>query len=324
MALYLLNGEKIPVEFQSEDPQVPSYPTLPGSKLLSYQQPYLNLLTKEITAEQFTIRYNTFSFLKNQAIESHSSKSGLHSRAMLLSDAHYLIDGVGTVHQKQDTVLMLWSESIKCTALFEEGKQYEALDIHASPGLIDQLASFFPEISRLNETEGLKQLLPNPCFISPRVKDIINQILDCPYDESTSAFYFDLKVREYFYVLLEQHEHASQHKHHFSTYEAEQIYKAREILLADLTRPPLTIRQLSRKVALNEFKLKTGFKHFFSIGVFECFQRARMERAKILLLTTTKPIKEISVLSGYPRMTNFITAFRKHFGYTPASLRRSG
>jgi AraC-like DNA-binding protein len=34
------------------------------------------------------------------------------------------------------------------------------------------------------------------------------------------------------------------------------------------------------------------------------------------------PIKQICVLTGYARMTNFITAFRKKFGYTPGSLRR--
>jgi len=41
-----------------------------------------------------------------------------------------------------------------------------------------------------------------------------------------------------------------------------------------------------------------------------------------LLQTTNKPIKEICTLVGYPRTTNFITAFRKRFGVTPGSFRR--
>ena len=322
MALYLLNGAKTPVAFVKEDPLTPSYPTLPGSHFLTFQTPHLHLTVKELVTEFFTIRYNSFCFTKNQAIESHSGKRGLHSRALFTSEAHYSIDGVGTVHQNEDTVLLLWSEAITCTALFEGGRQYEALDIYAAPGLVDQLAFFFPDLTRFSETERLQLLLPNPCYITPRVKDIIHEILDCPYDERTSAFYFDLKVREYFYVLLEQRVRTVQNKQHFSPYEKEQVYKAREILLSDLTHAPLTIRELSRKVALNECKLKTGFKHFFTVGVFECFQHARMERARHLVLTTHKPIKEIAALSGYPRMTNFITAFRKFFGYTPGELRR--
>jgi AraC-like DNA-binding protein len=65
-----------------------------------------------------------------------------------------------------------------------------------------------------------------------------------------------------------------------------------------------------------------GFSQFFKTGVFECFQRARMYKAKQLLLQTNKPIKEICTMAGYPRMSNFITAFRKFFKYTPGSLRR--
>jgi AraC-like DNA-binding protein len=41
-----------------------------------------------------------------------------------------------------------------------------------------------------------------------------------------------------------------------------------------------------------------------------------------LLLTTNKPIKDICSSVGYPRITNFITAFRRRFGVTPGSLRR--
>jgi AraC-like DNA-binding protein len=323
MALYLLNGEKTLVEFQCESIAIPAYPALPGSKVWTFLQDHLRLLIKEIIGDLFTIRYCHFSFSRNQAIESSSHKTGLHTRALLQSDGHYTIESFGTCHQQQDTVLMFWSDSIRCTTLFEKDKQYRTLDIYAAPGLLEQLAYFFPELQHLNAEERMLLLVPGPCFITPQVRDVINQILDCPYDEKTSAFYFELKVREYLFVLVEQHLRSHEKKHPFTHYESEQIHKAREILLSDLTRPPYTIRQLARKVALNEFKLKKGFKQFFHIGVFECFQSARMERARQLLLTTTKPVKEIAALSGYLRMTNFITAFRKYFGYTPASLRRT-
>jgi len=246
----------------------------------------------------------------------------MRSRVMLQNDLHFTIDEIGNIHQHEDSISLIWSDTLHCKALFEAGKDYTSLDIYVAPGLVNQLAHLFPSLRLTSDSERTRALLRHPCFATPRVKNVITDILECPYDEATSRFYFDLKVREYLYVLLEQQAHPFPSKYRFTPYETEQIHKAREILLERLDQPPLTIRELARKAALNEFKLKAGFKQFYDTGVFECFQRARMEKARHLLLHTNKPLKDICTLSGYPRMTNFITAFRKHFGSTPGELRR--
>jgi AraC-like DNA-binding protein len=151
---------------------------------------------------------------------------------------------------------------------------------------------------------------------------VIDDILDCPYDEATSAFYYDVKIREYFYLLIKDCIHSREVKYRFTPYEIDQIHLARELLLSDLTTPPFTVRQLARKVSLNELKLKVGFTHFFRTSVFDCFQRARLYNARQQVLQTNKPLKEIGSLAGYRRTPNFITAFRKFYGYTPGALRR--
>jgi AraC-like DNA-binding protein len=322
MPLYLLNTSRFEVPFVPERATVLSYPALAGSRVLSYKTSQLQLVVKELITELFTIRFNSFRFQKNQAIESVSQKKGIHSRVMLQGELYFSIADIGNIHQRESTVTMIWSGSTHCTALYENGKDYQALDIYAAPGLVEQLSSFYPDLKLDMQSEASRLLLDKPCFTTPEIKKLVTEILDCPYDVSTSRFYFDLKVREYLYVLLEQQLHPKKSRYRFTPYETEQIHKAREILLSGTDKPPLTVHLLARQVSLNEYQLKAGFKHFFNRGVFETFQEARMDRAKDLLLNTNKPIKEISVLTGYPRITNFITAFRKHFGITPASLRR--
>ncbi|HUC82974.1 MAG TPA: AraC family transcriptional regulator [Flavisolibacter sp.] len=322
MAVYLLNGGRFEIPFTKEVAPVIAYPALAGSVVLSYSTKEFQLLVKELITDLFTIRYNTFRFQKNQAIESVSQKPGIHSRVMLQSDLHFSLESIGNVHQRESTVSMIWSERAHCKALFEKDKEYKTLDIYAAPEMVQQLASFYPELGLQEDREHAKLLLHPPPFMTHEIKKVVTEIMDCPYDETTSRFYFDLKVREYLYVLLEQEVHPKKSRYRFTPYEEQQIHHAREILLSNLNKPPLTIRTLARQVALNEFKLKVGFKHFYHKGVFETFQEARMDRAKELLLNTNKAVKEISSLSGYPRPTNFITAFRKHFGLTPAALRR--
>jgi AraC-like DNA-binding protein len=108
-----------------------------------------------------------------------------------------------------------------------------------------------------------------------------------------------------------------------STWERARLEEARQVLLTHLGGPNITIRQLSRKVRLNEFKLKTGFRQAFGMGIFEYLTHIRLERAKELIVTTNRPLKDICTETGYARLTNFVTAFKRHFGYTPGLLRRS-
>jgi AraC-like DNA-binding protein len=239
---------------------------------------------------------------------------------MLQNEIHLSIDSVGAFHQKEGTISLLSGQVSSCTAIMQGGVEYRALDIYAGNDLASQLVRFFPE-AEFN-TGKVRNLLPYPCFVSPALHKVIDEILDCPYDQETSHFYFDVKVREYFYLLLKECTGLKEMKYRFTPFEMDGLVQAREMLLSDLSKPPLTIRQLAQKVGINEFKLKVGFAQFFKTGVFECFQRARMYKAKQLLLQTNKPIKDICSLAGYPRMTNFITAFRKFFGKTPGAFRR--
>ena len=62
----------------------------------------------------------------------------------------------------------------------------------------------------------------------------------------------------------------------------EKINLAREILLEHIGEP-LTIRELSRKVAINECYLKKGFKELFGTTIFDFYQGQRMEHARYLL-----------------------------------------
>jgi AraC-like DNA-binding protein len=217
---------------------------------------------------------------------------------------------------------MLWADSANCNCRFEKDTEYRTLDIFYSPALFQQLIIYFPELKDLQNTGHVKQLIKNPCYITPAMQDIIREILECPFDETTRQFYFDLKVREYLYVMLEHTYNRTPARYHFTPYEIACIIKAHKLLLEDLSKKPLSLRLLSKAAAINEFKLKAGFRQLFGLSVFDCLQEARMQKARELLLSTNEPLKQICVATGYPRMTNFITAFRKRFGYTPGSLRR--
>jgi AraC family transcriptional regulator len=99
----------------------------------------------------------------------------------------------------------------------------------------------------------------------------------------------------------------------------DKITKAREILIQHIGEP-ITIKELSRKVAINECYLKKGFKEMFGSTIFDFYQSQRMEHAKYLLYEKGLSVTEVSMMLGYSSISHFSTAFKKHTGLKPCEL----
>lgn len=99
----------------------------------------------------------------------------------------------------------------------------------------------------------------------------------------------------------------------------DKIIKAREVLIQHIGEP-ITIKELSRKVAMNECYLKKGFKEMFGTTIFDFYQSQRMEHAKYLLYEKGLSVTEVSMLLGYSSISHFSTAFKKHTGLKPCEL----
>ncbi|RYG45187.1 MAG: AraC family transcriptional regulator [Chitinophagaceae bacterium] len=99
----------------------------------------------------------------------------------------------------------------------------------------------------------------------------------------------------------------------------DRIIKAREVLLQHIC-DPITIRELSKKVAINECYLKKGFKEIFGTTIFDFYQGQRMEHAKYLLYEKGLSVTDVSAMLGYSSISHFSTAFKRHTGIKPCEL----
>jgi AraC-like DNA-binding protein len=99
----------------------------------------------------------------------------------------------------------------------------------------------------------------------------------------------------------------------------QQIHEAREILWQHIG-DPLTIKELARKVAMNECYLKKGFKEVFGTTIFDFYQQLRMEHAKYLLHDKSFSVTDVSSMLGYSSISHFSAAFKKHTGLNPCDL----
>lgn len=320
MELILSNGGIL--EFQPGLPEKYAGPVLRGAVAHCAKSNLTEVVVQELSGDGYWIRFSIGRFLKKVSASKWLHTKGFYSSFMLKNGAHKEIDSIGKFHLRQDQYTCFFSNSANCNATFEKNNEFRLLDVFYSPSVLKELAPYFPELNGFLNSTSPMFLNGKKGWTLPTMKEIYNQILECPYDEASRQFYFDLKVRELLYQLLEKAFKRNAAEPNFTPFEISRIHEAKTILESYIDKKPPSIRQLSRRVAINENKLKNGFKKYFSAGLFEWLMERKMQHAKQLVLTTNKPIKEISSLVGYPRTTNFITAFRRRFGMTPGSLRR--
>jgi len=155
---------------------------------------------------------------------------------------------------------------------------------------------------------------------------IANDIFNSPHSGDLNKIFLQSKVLEILVNELkeldEKNEQSKKINVKFSDYDKEAIYKARDILLENLHNPP-SIAELSKKVALNEFKLKIGFNTFFHTSPYRMLNEYRMLKAKEFLEKSDMNVSEISKAVGYKYIHNFSKVFSQRFGVRPKDIMKS-
>lgn len=101
--------------------------------------------------------------------------------------------------------------------------------------------------------------------------------------------------------------------------EREKIMEARRIMEQTIDQP-VTIRELSRKVAMNECYLKKGFKTLTGKTINEYQQELRISKARQLLRQEGQTVSDVANMLGYSSISHFSTAFKKATGLKPCEL----
>lgn len=107
----------------------------------------------------------------------------------------------------------------------------------------------------------------------------------------------------------------------FLAYESErQKIKEACLILEQQIDQPLTIKELSRRVAINECYLKKGFKALTGKTIHEYQQELRITKAKELLQQQGRSVTEVANTLGYSSISHFSTAFKRVTGMKPCEL----
>lgn len=149
------------------------------------------------------------------------------------------------------------------------------------------------------------------------IVEILNQIVHNAHEGALGHYYLLSKLKELF-LMSHIYKMQKAPPQGIKADEYSKLERAKIYLEKNYKKNP-TIKQVSRTVVLNEFKLKSGFKEVYNNTIHGYITQLRMEHARKLLMQEST-VNEVSSSLGYKSVSHFISSFRKYFGVTPKQL----
>ena len=209
----------------------------------------------------------------------------------------------------------------------DKAETIDVLSFSFSPSYLQQFVkanknspSFSDNVLAFNHKNSFSKILP----LCGKTRMAIDALLNHTYIDTHANIFVNAQMQILLLysmdcMLGDKEEATFSCKFLSNEADRDKIIKAREILLERIGEP-ITIKALSRKVAINECYLKKGFKEIFGTTIFDFYQSQRMEHAKYLLYEKGLSVTEVSHLLGYSSISHFSTAFKKQTGIKPCEL----
>ncbi len=217
-------------------------------------------------------------------------------------------------------------QSIPREACYGAGKPIRYVNIIFDPEAMHRLLgddiALLPAIAR-NRRPDLKDRIWIKA-LRPAMQLAAHQVLGYTPNGSHSRLFLESKVLELITLYiqglaLESNQASAACSSTITVGEKDRLQAAREILTAEMDTPP-TIAVLSRRLGINECRLKYLFKTCIGTTIYGHVQKERMRRAKVLLEEGLS-VSETASRIGFVNFSHFAAAFRKYHGKAPSAFK---
>ncbi len=324
------------INITSAEQRVINYlPALP-EQLKQYQPKLANSITAagsfgymlfhEVNEGHFSIWSSNYLIKEDACFIATGEQSLLELQFSLKNNFYYELDGLGPQQLLEGHFNMSYIPFVHNKIGFTANQDYINFDIHYDLKYLEQIAEPYSRLSAfVNHVIRNKPatLCINNQLATPEMMIGVRQLLNNDYIGPVRKSFIEAKVVELLILAVDKAELGQTKKTiALTAYDKERIEEARMLLLNN-PQEYESIIALARKVGINDFKLKKGFRQMYGSSVFDYLMRIKMDRAKILLEETTLPVADIAYMSGYNDPPNFTAAFKRHYGITPIDLRKN-
>lgn len=301
-----------------KDENLPLYIASESSKILT---------EKCVISNDIVLYKNKMDFTQDIQMQEESKMKALCLGLTLNGNIKYIDKNKNeTIHKKQNSTFLKYINSENATLEAKKDDRVDEIGVVIKGEFLDK---FF--LQKLHDFEKIhKDYEKNISTtlklgkISPKIIHLIRDIYNSPFNDDLHSIYMQSKVYEIiyheFFDFFSTYQDEKYEKVKFSKDDIEALKKAKNLIEQGSI---LKLSQISKQVALNEFKLKYGFKKFFHISPGAMMLDFRLQKAKNLLHSSELSVTEISTLIGYKYVQSFSNAFRKKFNQNPTDVLKS-
>lgn len=310
-------GKKLPI------PTSWKHYLAPWSKATYIENDFGCLLTQELICTNFGIYIWTLDIKNAICLYPAAKAPTIAIQFTLEGNISCILKGFGNKLLEKGNFEMFYVPIGFNEAWFEPG-HYQSLHIELKPRYLEELTEIRPEIkdliSRLqsSSTKGVPMAVGRINYIT---STILQNLKTCEKEGPA----LQLEMHKYILELLSDYLGAIWRKEEDAKRE-KLSPKARMTEIRDhiLLRPNIhehALENLAKHFKISETMLKRNFKASFGINISEFVHREVLAKGYYLLTTTNQTIADIAYELGYSWRYAFEDAFKKHYGFSPSSLR---
>lgn len=208
----------------------------------------------------------------------------------------------------------------------EQGHPFEQILFYYSTGELQQILLHLNMAYKLNVTndhESCTQCRTLNHAAMP-ASEMLRLFFKSTYDSlNVSAFYNDsilknIKMTELIYLLVKQEDCCLRNKLLCNIDSSRDSFQ--QTIHSNIFTN-ISIEELAARCNRSLTSFKKEFCNIYGLSPHQWFIRQRLIHARLLLISTDKPISEIGTLCAFSNTSHFIKLFRKQYDMTPANYR---
>lgn len=288
----------------------------------------MNIIKENISHDIFLVREDINSN-KNFNLLSDSYFDSYMHMTITLEDSSLSYDYTRNkkVNHFSNGIVIEYKNQSKKSFMMEENKKTKGIGITIKNSFLEE--NFFIHLKDKKRIQIEKNIKNNittlfkSSLASSKTLCLAKEIYNSPFNGVLNNLYLQSRVYEIIHdeflnIINQDEKNKKESRIILSQDDIEALHKAKALILEN--KRNFSLLELSKKVALNQTKLKYGFKQIFNTTPGTIMLEARMYEAKRLLETSEYNVTEIAQITGYKYVQNFSNAFIKFFGTSPREL----
>ncbi|WP_346238499.1 helix-turn-helix domain-containing protein [Niabella insulamsoli] len=300
---------------------------LPQASLHVVQGGFGNMVFQKIQRPKYALWFSNYEI--NKRIQTHSrAEIPFIELSLLLQSNISYSSSAGKIRHRQWQFNLINALSMDNRALFEKDCYYTTLDIHLERSYLYALFELFPDLLGpfIAAVESKKEvyLFDKHIYATLQMLQTTELITFLISQPQINAILLDQCVTLLLgFAVSCKIEMASSHFRYDKKQELERRLQAvLSHLLSDL-RTFKGVRNYARTAGMSETYLKQHFKQHFKKTLRETWNKERLSRCFMEVVSTTKTFEEIAFDYGFSDSSAFYKSFKRYYQFPPNFYRKT-